>query len=373
LKKLFFTFDCSFLPTMDHLINIGIVSILTLNVGGTIIGTTVCTDEANLDGIGRLLWHSEDGKLNLFSDQPNPRPVVGVLAQEITSSKFFGTKELELDVKNDSIGWVDTAYIKWLESSGALVMPIPLSTNRDDLLDLMQNHLSGLVLPGSNAGPVNKPLFLGLLSAVMEFTITRQTNIPIFGICMGHQIIYQTLAAAKDSIYTGADHYSRLVDVNNTRKMNLNMKIVEPRAKIITGITNTMVQTLAKDRVVLHNHAWGITREMLQNVEGLITVAVAENSEGFEFVSIMEHEDLPLFGTQWHPEKPSFTFGRKNGGSFNFIHSRRSIEVSQFFGNNFVDVCRKHSNRFMKKDKLLSYSMIPVLVESAQKTAVYLI
>jgi len=340
---------------------------------GTIIGTTVCSDEVNLNGIGRLLWHSEDGKLNLFSDQPNPRPVVGVLAQEITSSKFFGTKELELDVKNDSIGWVDTAYIKWLESSGALVMPIPLSTNRDDLLDLMQNHLSGLVLPGSNAGPVNKPLFLGLLTAVMEFTITRQTNIPIFGICMGHQIIYQTLAAANDSIYTGADHYSTLVDINNTKRIALNMKIVEPRAKIITGITNTMVQTLAKDRLVLHNHAWGITREMVQNVEGLITVAVTENSEGFEFVSMLEHEDLPLFGTQWHPEKPSFSFGRKYGGSFNFIHSRQSIEVSQFFGNNFVDMCRKHSNRFMKKDELLSYSMTPVLVERAQKTAVYLI
>lgn len=342
-------------------------------MGAAINQTSVCPEKANLNGISRFLWPSEDGKWNLYSDQLNPRPVVGVLAQEIRSSKFFGTPELELNVKDDSLGWVDSVYIKWLESSGALVMPIPLSTNREDLLDLMQNHLSGMVLPGSNAGPVDKPLFLGLLSAVMEFTITNQTNIPIFGICMGHQIIYQTVVAANNYIYTGVDHYSRLVDINNTRKMNLNMEIVEPQAKIIAGITNTMVQSLAKDRLVLHNHAWGITREMLQKAKGLFAVAVTENSEGFEFVSVLEHEDLPVFGTQWHPEKPAFTFGRKNGGCFNFMHSRRSIEVSQFFGNSFVDMCRKHSNRFMLRDDILSYSMIPVLVESAQKTTVYLI
>jgi len=342
-------------------------------MAATIAETSVSSYEANLNGIGRFLWHSEDGKVNLFSDQLNPRPVVGVLAQEITSSTFSGMSELKLKLMNDSIGWVDASYIKWLESSGALVMPIPLSTNKEDLLDLMQNHLSGLVLPGSKAGPVTKPLFLGLLSAAMEFMITKQTNIPIFGICMGHQIIYQTLATAKNSIYGGAEHYGRLVNIKNTRKTSLNMKIVEPQAKIITGITNTMLQTLANDRLVLHNHAWGITREMLQNVEGLITVAVTENSEGFEFVSVMEHEDLPLFGTQWHPEKPPFAFGRKNGGAFNFIHSTRSIEVSQLFGNNFVNMCRKHSNRFTKKDDMLSYCMIPVLVESPQKTAIYLI
>ena len=43
-----------------------------------------------------------------------------------------------------------------------------------------------------------------------------------------------------------------------------------------------------------------------------------------EYVSTIEHQRLPFFGTQWHPEKPPFEF------SDNTIpHSHEAIAVSQ--------------------------------------------
>jgi len=330
------------------------------------------TNQVDVNDSGRFLWDSEDGHFKLFPNQLNPRPVIGVLAQEKTKSKIWGPAGGQFNSTDDSLGYVGEAYVKWLQASGALVMPIPLCTSKDDLLDLMQNHLSGLVLPGSNTGLVKKPLFQGMISAAIDFTITKQTNIPIFGICMGHQSIYLSLKAAETN-YTGRGHYYRLVNISNALKRNLKLKIVEPQARIMEGITDTMVMTLAEDRVVLHNHKWGMTRKMVNSVKGLVTVAVTENDEGLEFVSVLEHQDLPFFGTQWHPEKPPFTFGRKKGGAYNFMHSRVAIEVSQFFGNSFVDICRKHPNRFLKKDGVLSYSLVPFLVEQAEKTMVYLV
>lgn len=265
--------------------------------------------------IGRSLWYSEPGHLNVFPNQPNPRPVVGVLAQEITSSERWGTAEEQFNVTDDSIGYVEAAYVKWLESCGALVMPIPLSTSKDDLLDLMQNHLSGLVLPGSKTGPVNKRLFLGLLNNAMEFTITKETNIPIFGICMGHQIIYQALITAKKSKYAGLEHYSRLVNINNTEMINLNVEITEPQARIIGGITDKMIQSLATDRVVLHNHKWGMTRKMLQEVEGLTTVAIAKNNEGCKCVGTQR---VATFRYSVAPRETRFHVWKEGGGKFQF-------------------------------------------------------
>lgn len=328
-------------------------------------------NELNEDGT--FLWDVDEEGFILFEGQPNPRPVIGVLSQEIGIHRKYGTPKEQFNVEDDSVGYVEGAYVKWVEASGALAMPIPLSTTTEEILDLMQNHLSGLVLPGSNRGPVTKPHFKELITASLNFTIMGKTDIPIFGICMGHQVIYEALAIAQDQSNSDKTFHSRLIDVNNTKLIRLNMRIKERKARIFAGMTDTMVESLSKDQLVLHNHSYGVTKEMVQKVDGLMAIAVAENDEGFEFVSMLEHEHLPLFSTQWHPEKPAFTFGRKRGGMFNFLHALGPIEVSQFFGNRFVDMCRKHPNRFLLKDDSLSYSLVPVLLERRWKTLVYLI
>ena len=43
-----------------------------------------------------------------------------------------------------------------------------------------------------------------------------------------------------------------------------------------------------------------------------------------EYVSTIEHQRLPFFGTQWHPEKPPFEFSDET-----IPHSHEAIAVSQ--------------------------------------------
>lgn len=54
---------------------------------------------------------------------------------------------------------------------------------------------------------------------------------------------------------------------------------------------------------------------------------------GKAFVSTMEHNLFPVFGTQWHPEKNAFEFGTNADGTpFEVIpHSRQAIEVPSLF------------------------------------------
>ena len=43
-----------------------------------------------------------------------------------------------------------------------------------------------------------------------------------------------------------------------------------------------------------------------------------------EYVSTIEHQWMPFFGTQWHPEKPPFEFSDDT-----IPHSHEAIAVSQ--------------------------------------------
>lgn len=56
----------------------------------------------------------------------------------------------------------------------------------------------------------------------------------------------------------------------------------------------------------------------------------------------MEHKRYPFFGSQFHPEKNSFEWYTNQ----NLPHSKNAIKTSQYFGNFFVDECRKSSHKF---------------------------
>merc|ERR1712071_683121 len=125
-----------------------------------------------------------------YKGQKNPRPVIGVITQECRSSTgakiFFN--HCHRDKKPDQYGYVSSAYVKWIESSGALVHIIGINTSNATLTDLMMNHLSGVVIPGSGSS-THKPKMQKLAYHAVDLIRQRVATIPVFGICMGMQII----------------------------------------------------------------------------------------------------------------------------------------------------------------------------------------
>lgn len=60
------------------------------------------------------------------------------------------------------------------------------------------------------------------------------------------------------------------------------------------------------------------------------------------YVSTIEHRNLSIYGTQWHPEINLFEFLI----SENINHDRYAVKVSQFLANFFVNEARKNSQHF---------------------------
>merc|ERR1712226_148801 len=285
---------------------------------------------------GRSIWDTTN-----YPNQPNPRPVIGVLTQDcVSSSGRIFTADCTEDV-----GYVSAGYVKWLEASGALVHIVPMKIPAEELTSLLQNDLSGLLIPGSGS---YKPFYQASAYHAIREVLAGNVDVPIFGTCMGMEIMAKAIAEDEDM----------LVSIEGTDNAALPMKLVQNGGRIFDGISPDLENALATQNITMNAHHYGITPD--QAVNGIVVTGTSTAPDGTEFVAAMEHESLPLFGVQWHPEKANFEFPRSNPQRYDDtgIHQqRRAVEASQFVGNFFLETARQHRNRYTQLDKYLSYSM----------------
>lgn len=66
------------------------------------------------------------------------------------------------------------------------------------------------------------------------------------------------------------------------------------------------------------------------------------NETGSEFLASFEGKRFPIYGTQFHPEKPYSVFSANSG----INHSWESISVQRKFGDFFVKKARQSPNTY---------------------------
>ena len=55
-----------------------------------------------------------------------------------------------------------------------------------------------------------------------------------------------------------------------------------------------------------------------------------------EYVSTVEHKNLPIYGTQWHPEKNAFEWSTLENHD-SMPHDPKAIQMAQYMANFFVE------------------------------------
>eukprot|EP00955_Chlamydomonas_euryale_P058226 357001-Chlamydomonas_euryale.AAC.18 len=96
--------------------------------------------------------------------------------------------------------------------------------------------------------------------------------------------------------------------------------------------------------LALENHEYGMPPPMYKKYPVLSDwykiLTTTKDRQGIEYISSMEAKKYPFFGTQWHPEKPSFEFGIPE-----IPHTLDAILVAQHLANTFVDYARFSSHK----------------------------
>ena len=78
-----------------------------------------------------------------------------------------------------------------------------------------------------------------------------------------------------------------------------------------------------------------------------------KDRQGVEFVSSIEAKNYPIYGTQWHPEKPSYEWKEFDNGAprEDINHTAASVQVQQYMANFLVGLARKNYHQFATFDQ----------------------
>ena len=222
----------------------------------------------------------------------NNSPIIGLFTQPTDST--------EGDCGGDCM-YVAASYVKYLEGSGARVVPINFFATEAEL-DALLPSLNGVFFPGGDAEFPKAAQYT--FNKVKEFNDAGE-YFPLWGTCMGFE--WLLMSATEDANIldpkTGqmdAYNYSIPLDFTQTYK---NSKIFKQSPSAI----NTYLST---ENVTMNNHHYGIWIDHFRKTPVLAdffhVLSTNKDRNGDEFVSMIEAFKYPIFGSQWHPEKNNF-------------------------------------------------------------------
>ncbi len=184
------------------------------------------------------------------------------LASKVTTDKFF---EIPAEGKEQfhvvcyDFG-VKTNSLRNFAKEGCRITVVPSETPAEKILELKPD---GIFLSNGPGDPA------AMQSVIEEIKKLTEQNVPMFGICLGHQILGQTFGGETYKLKFGH------------RGGN------QPIKDLVTGTVE----------ITSHNHGFAIDAESLpENVE------ITHINLNDETVAGIKHKTLPVFSVQYHPE-----------------------------------------------------------------------
>ncbi|KAF4316712.1 hypothetical protein BBO99_00008461 [Phytophthora kernoviae] len=274
----------------------------------------------------RLLLSLLSVALTLVSvEAASPRgPIIGVFAHPISQHGEY----------------LAASYVKWVESAGGRVVPIPYNAPKPYLEKLLP-QLNGLLFPGG-AAIVNDRAEL-LFQLALELN-DRGVHFPVWATCLGFEWLVQLTTKDLGSLTQGLDSMNITLPLNFTE--------AAPSSRLFSSASPELYSWLAEKPITMNNHEQGITPERFAGYQSLLDfytiLATNVDRRGVEFISAFEAKKYPVYAVQFHPEKNSFEYGEyRDGTPFEVIdHSREGVKSGQFFANFFVDEARKNDQQF---------------------------
>ncbi|XP_066952436.1 gamma-glutamyl hydrolase-like isoform X1 [Macrobrachium rosenbergii] len=265
----------------------------------------------------------------------NLRPIIGVLAQKAPESLLGHLKD-----KNYT-SYIAASYVKFIEGSGGRVVPI--FTNQDDsYYENIASSVNGILFPGGGVyfsnitgyGAAGQKLYELVVKANME-----GTYMPLWGTCLGFLMI-PYLATGYQTWWTNCNAWNK-ADPLTLQEGYMDSRIFEQMPGYVTDYARLLNTTV-------NFHSWCMTPENF-TASGLSkdfkVLATSYDFDDLEYVALFEHNDLPIFGSQFHPEKNLYEWVSDEEHSA-IPHDSPSVGVSQYFSSFFINQARYNKQGF---------------------------
>ena len=222
--------------------------------------------------------------------------VIGIISVPLSPNKKY------FKVCGDS--YIASSHLRWMKKNNVEFLVIPYDTKN---LKYYFDRIHGLYLPSGGAFAGTQKQYYMACKKLM--TMAKKENdkgfyFPVWGCCMGFQQML-IIADGKDNLTTLLGEF----DSMKNYMTNIELTPEGKKSRIIKGLDEDTFKKITRKNSTLNNHSMGITPKDFNNNSGISefykNVGTSVDRKGVEFVAIIEANDYPFYGVQWHPERNS--------------------------------------------------------------------
>lgn len=278
----------------------------------------------------------------------NLRPIIGILTQPsdpVLANTYPGNSEIV------------ASYVKWLESGGARVVPIPYNATTAQL-EYFFNSVNGLLMPGGMQTLNHTIPFFDSSMYLYNLALKANTNgdyFPIWGTCQGFQFLNIAASGIENesvlSLYDSWDISWPLFFTPESKT-----------SRLFGSAPSDVLSTLSTQNCTMNWHHQGVdpalykTNQNLTNFFRILSTNV--DRENKPFISSIEGINVPFYGTQFHPEWSIFEWDP----TAHVSHATDTITAMQYLSDFFVSETRKNNHAFpdpVSEQNALIYNFQP--------------
>jgi len=279
----------------------------------------------------------------------NLRPVIGIMTQPITGTTLGKS-------------YLAASYVKYLEGAGAQVVAVRYDAPKSNLTEIFSG-LNGLLFPGGGASlGLSSPYFqASQFMWNMAMNANKQGDyFPVWGTCLGFQLI--SVLVGNESVLTGG-----FDSENYAIPLTFVINATDSRLFNPDNCPQDVYEALGTQAITMNNHQDGVTPDAFYASAAMTSfyrlVSTNLDRKGREFVSTIEAYDVPVYGTQWHPEKNIYEWNTDE----EIPHSLVAVLSAQYTADFFVNEARKSNHSFStaQLNQYLIYNQNPVFTGKA--------
>lgn len=269
---------------------------------------------------------------------------LGVLSVPLPSPNYFGY--FGGFVPEHTSSYIPASYVKFIESGGGRVFHIPYDVGHEMLRSFL-DFADGVLLPGGGGfDEHSNVLYFRAMKYITHYVIEQNYQgfyYPLWGTCLGMQLICSSLSSEGEDILREFDSENISLSLRFTDGIFKSRLFDSKRPS-----SRRIRQILQFEKSAINNHRLGISPtaflrdELLSNFARVL--ATSTDRKGDPFVAIFEGKKIPIYGTQFHPEKISYEWYSLEA----IPHDNKSRDAMQYFGNFIVDEARKHSSQIFQ-------------------------
>ena len=290
--------------------------------------------------------------------QSSSKPLIGIIAIPSEYSEY----------PSDKWSYFASSYVKFIESGGAQVVPLPYDLPRTNLTYLL-DRLNGVLFTGG-ATPLLRKTELSPIGDTLNFVVNyvvqqnRRGNFyPLWGTCMGFQAIGGLLQGSFNILKN---------DCIGCQKVNKNNIFNgKYKSRLFENLPQDLRQKMQTANLSLFAHTSMFHRDDFEKsypLNSFLTpVTFSFDEKGKEYVSSYESPNFPIYGTQFHQEKATFEWR----APYIINHSFDSVRLQQHLTDFFVNQTRSNTNSFPDHQQYLISNYQPIVLKSASFSSIY--